>query len=543
VNTKTLPYLLTSLAVIGGLVSRLDAQSVFTTDATAYQWGVAGNWSPSGVPNAIDAAVVFNSPVGGNQNISSYGTARTIGSFTINNDSANSLTFSSTSRLTFDVSSGNASLTVNGTTPTAVAFTSNTPFTLNDNLLITVNNTSATDSRGALSIAGIIDGTGRIIKSGAGKVSLTGTNTFTGGLTINGGTVRVTGASGIGAAPSSFVADQVILDGGTLQFDGTSNVSIGSSSTASMIGFTLGSNNGEIAVTNTGSYNLYTVIAGTGSLTKSGTGTLYLNGASTYSGGTVIKSGSVRVGVSASLGSGTVTLGSAGGGSASLISNLAGYTYANNINVVSGSGGTLTLGSDSTGSFNSTFSGAISVGDNLTVTTAAPSGNRLSFTGVLSGTGNITKTGTGELRLTNDNTWTGSLTISQGSVNLTNTGELRFSLADGGVSNQINGVGAAQFDGTFIIDASSLTGDGSWQLVDTSTLTTAFGTSFTLGMLNSGTFTQQADTTTYLLDNWSFSTLTGTLTLGAIPEPSVYAALAGFAALCLAARRRRHTAA
>ncbi|HEY9248553.1 MAG TPA: autotransporter-associated beta strand repeat-containing protein, partial [Rariglobus sp.] len=528
-KTKTIPLLLPSLVLLGGFVSSLDAQSVFTTDSTAYQWGVAGNWSPSGIPTGVDAAVVFNSPVGGNQNISSYGTGRTIGSFTINNDSANSLTFSSTSRLTFDVSSGNASLTVNGTTPTAVAFTSNTPFTLNDNLLITVNNTSATDSRGALSIAGIIDGTGRIIKAGAGKVSLTGTNTFTGGLTINAGTVRVTGASGIGAAPASFVADQVVLDGGTLQFDGSSNVSIGSSSTTSTIGFTLGSNNGEIAVTNSGSYNLHTVIAGGGSLTKSGTGTLYLNGASTYSGGTVIKSGSLRVGVSASLGSGTVTLGSVGGGNASLISNLGGYTYANNITVASGSGGTLTLGSDSTSAYNTAFSGALFVGDNLTVTTSAPSGNRLSFTGILSGTGNITKTGTGELRLTNDNTWTGNLAISEGSVNLTSTGQLRFALADGGVSNHITGVGSATFNGTFVIDDSALTGLGSWQLVDTSALTTTFGSSFTLTVLNGETFTEQGDGTTFTLDGWTFDTLTGILTLSAsqVPEPSVYAALAG----------------
>jgi fibronectin-binding autotransporter adhesin len=532
--------ILLTTALTAALASLVNAQSTFTTASGNQSWGSSSNWSTGSVPNAIGAEVIFNSPVGGSQAINSFGLARTVGSWTINNDSTNAFSVTTTNVLTFDNTIGNAALNVNGTGNVTNTFGKNLSITLTDSLDINITNTSVTDVNGALAISGIISGAGGINKTGEGTVSLLGANTFTGGLIINQGTVRITSASGLGATPASAGTDNVVLNGGRLQFDGSSN-----SSSAANRGFTLGSANGEIAVTNTGTFTISGVVAGTGNLAKTGTGTLYLNATNTYSGGTVIQSGSVRVGASASLGNGTVTLGSTGGGSASLISNLAGYTYANNINVVAGSGGTLTLGSDSTAGYNSIFSGAISIGDNLTVTTTAPSGNRLSFTGVLSGTGDITKIGTGELRLTNDNTWTGNLAISEGSVNLTSTGELRFDLADGGVTNQITGDGSAQFDGTFVIDTSALTGLGSWQLVDTSSLATTFGSSFTLTVLNGDSFTQQLDGTTYTLDDWSFSTLTGTLTLGAaIPEPSTMAALAGVIVLgCASLRRRRQLAA
>jgi fibronectin-binding autotransporter adhesin len=522
-------------ALTAALASLAHAQSTFTTSSGNQSWGTSSNWSTGSVPNAIGAEVIFNSPVGGNQSINSFGLVRTVGSWTINNDSTNVFSVTTTNTLIFDNTAGNAALNVNGNGNVTNTFGSNLSITLTDSLDINIANTAVTDVRGALAISGVISGAGGITKSGAGTISLLGSNTFTGGLALNQGTVRITSASSLGATPDSPGTDNVVLNGGRLQFDGTSN-----SSSSANRSFTVGSSNGEIAVTNTGTFTLNGVVAGSGSLTKTGTGTLYLNATSTYSGGTAIKSGALRVGVAASLGTGTVTLGSIGGGNASLISNLAGYTYANNINVIAGSGGTLTLGSDSTAGFNSIFSGDISIGDNLTITSSAPSDNRLSFTGILSGTGNITKIGTGDLRLTSDNTWTGNLSINEGSVNLASTGELRFALADGGVSNQITGVGSAQFDGTFVIDTSALTGLGSWQLVDTSSLATTFGSSFTLTVLNGDSFTQQLDGTTYTLDDWSFSTLTGLLTLGAaIPEPSTFAGLAGLAALGFASLRRR----
>ena len=73
---------------------------------------------------------------------------------------------------------------------------------------------------------------------------------------------------------------------------------------------------------------------------KVGTGTLILNTAtSTYSGGTLIDSGLVQFNKAGSLGSGTITLGSSGGGNATLQSSNSTVAPANSIIVSAGSGG------------------------------------------------------------------------------------------------------------------------------------------------------------------------------------------------------------
>ncbi len=399
------------------------AQSTFTTASGNQLWGTAGNWTPSGVPNAINAAVLINSPVGGNQAISSFGVARTVGFMTITNDSSNTFSITTANTLNFDVSNGNAALTVAGTGDTLTTFTSNLSVVLNDPLDLSVTNTASTLADGALRISGVISGTGRLNKTGAGTVTLSGTNTFSGGLSINEGTVRISGGAGVGAAPASYVADMVVINGGTLEYTG------GGVTSSSNRGFALGSGAGTIAVTGSGAYQIGAVISDyagqTGVLRKTGAGTLYLNPdtANTFSGGTTVASGTLQFGITGSLGSGMVTLGSSGGGNATLESVRGGYTAANNITVASGSTGELTLHYSGTGAFNSTFSGAITLNDNLTVRSDAATGQAMRLTGAVSGASSITKTGTGTLRLENNNTgYSGTTTISAGTVQLGNNG-------------------------------------------------------------------------------------------------------------------------
>src|SRR5437868_14833529 len=96
-------------------------------------------------------------------------------------------------------------------------------------------------------------------------------------------------------APGSVTANQLILNAGTLE------------NTAS---FTLNENSG-IALNGTGgtfltdpsmtlTYN--GIAAGTGSLTKSGTGTLVLGGINTYSGVTNINAGTISISADSGLG-------------------------------------------------------------------------------------------------------------------------------------------------------------------------------------------------------------------------------------------------
>ena len=105
------------------------------------------------------------------------------------------------------------------------------------------------DASGAF--AGTISGSGSLVKTGSGTLLLTGANTYSGGTTVLGGVL----------AGNTSSLQGNILDNGTVSFDQ------------------------QTAGTYAGS------ISGTGILTKSGSGLLTLTGTNTYTGGTVIAGG------------------------------------------------------------------------------------------------------------------------------------------------------------------------------------------------------------------------------------------------------------
>ena len=122
-----------------------------------------------------------------------------------------------------------------------------------------------------------------LTKRGLGTLTLTGSNTFTGGTTVSAGTLNVTGTLADNGA--------VTVAGGTY--------TVGAADTIGALTLSSGTINGTAALTalsyGVQSGTVSTSLAGTGALTKTTTGTVTLSGASNYTGGTTISAGVLNV--------------------------------------------------------------------------------------------------------------------------------------------------------------------------------------------------------------------------------------------------------
>ncbi|WP_165814672.1 autotransporter domain-containing protein [Labrenzia sp. 011] len=225
----------------------------------------------------------------------------------------------------------------------------------------------------ALSYGGEISGTGSLTKSGAGTLTLTGTNTHTGGTTVTAGTLQV-GDGGTSGSFSGDVTNNSALifnrsdalsyggeisgtgsltksGAGTLTLTGTNTHTGGTTVTAGTLqvgdGGTSGSFSGDVTNNSALIFNRSDAlsyggeISGTGSLTKSGAGTLTLIGTNSYTGGTTVWSGVLTV--NGSTGDITLNGGTLGGsGTVGSVTAKSGSTIApgNSIGTLNISGNT-----------------------------------------------------------------------------------------------------------------------------------------------------------------------------------------------------------
>jgi fibronectin-binding autotransporter adhesin len=140
--------------------------------------------------------------------------------------------------------------------------------------------------------AGVISGSAPgITKQGAGTLTLTGVNTFSGPMYINEGTVRLSGGDNRWSSRST-----IQLSNGTLDISGHQTIGTlcGPMSGSGNISL----NSGTLTVTQTSEaeYGYGGVISGVGgSFVKEGPGRLWLTGKSTYTGATIINSGILAV--------------------------------------------------------------------------------------------------------------------------------------------------------------------------------------------------------------------------------------------------------
>jgi len=166
----------------------------------------------------------------------------------------------------------------------------------NGGFLLTIDNdTGASDS----TITGVMSGSGGLTKEGTGVLALNGVNTYTGVTTIDGGIVKISADSGLGAAPSTATPGQLVFNGGTLQT--TADTTLNSNRGIALTGDGTFSTDASTTLTSGG------IIAGAGGLIKIGTGTLALSGENTYSGGTTITTGTLQASHVSALGTGFVT--------------------------------------------------------------------------------------------------------------------------------------------------------------------------------------------------------------------------------------------
>ncbi len=160
---------------------------------------------------------------------------------------------------------------------------------------------------GQTSFGGVISGSGSIVKSGEGTTSLLTSNSYTGGTTINAGTLLLAGGANRLPTAGSLNAAGGVLDlGGLAQvFSGTLTVSGGTvqNGSVTLSGASLDARSGTVSA----------VLSGTAGLTKSTYGTLFLTGVNSYSGPTVVSQGTLAISGSGSL-SGASSLSVAGGG-------------------------------------------------------------------------------------------------------------------------------------------------------------------------------------------------------------------------------------
>ncbi|RIP77180.1 fibronectin-binding autotransporter adhesin ShdA [Salmonella enterica] len=347
----------------------------------------------------------------------------------------------------------------------------------------------------------ILSGSGSLVKTGTGELTLSGDNSYSGGTTITGGTLTADHADSLGSGDidNSGVLkvgegdlENTLSGSGSLVKTGTGELTLSGgndySGGTTIIGGTLTADHadslgsGDIdnsGVLQVGEGELKNTLFGSGSLVKTGTGELTLNGDNDYSGGTTIDDGVLIADNADSLGTGAVAnngvlqvgegeLKNTLSGTGSLVKIGTGELTLNGDNDYSGgttiTGGTLIAASvNALGSGDIDNSGVLQVGEGELKNT-------------LFGSGSLVKTGTGELTLSGDNSYSGGTTISGGTL----------------IAANVNALGSGDIDnsGTLILDA-----NGAFELANVTThsgATTALAAGSTL---DAGQFTQEDGST------------------------------------------------
>jgi autotransporter-associated beta strand protein len=177
-----------------------------------------------------------------------------------------------------------------------------TTLTVANNITVSNTTTATIDNNGNnITLSGVISGGGALGKNGAGTLTLSGANTFTNGVNINAGTIKLGNTSGI---PGNTGNGNVNMGTNTtLDLNGFSPVLNGLNASATAVGATVDSLSGGAVTLTLGESGSFATFygnikntSGSLALVKDGTGNQTLAGTNTYTGGTTINAGLLRVG-------------------------------------------------------------------------------------------------------------------------------------------------------------------------------------------------------------------------------------------------------
>ncbi len=311
--------------------------------------------------------------------------------------------------------------------------------TLGGSITNTLNSTRALNFIGAGNtlVSGTFAETGGtsskflLLKWGTGTLTLPGVNTFTGGFTLNAGTVNLNSATALGTAGTLTIAGGIIDNtsgtaktltsnqaqvwNGDFAFStsgGTNANDLSLGAGAVSLGTAAGTSR-SITTNGTGLLTIAGIVSnGTtaNSIIKTGSGILKLDGVNTYSGGTTLQSGSLHLTSSFALGTGPLAIN--GGG---LVARIAARTISNPVTVgadffVGGANNPMNIAG------NVDLGGATRTITVVDGTTAQDS----VFSGVVSN-GGLIKSGGGTLVLSAANTFSGPTTVNEGTLILSNS--------------------------------------------------------------------------------------------------------------------------
>ena len=364
------------------------------------------------VPNGAGDLAILTGALGGNKVVTNDLATLTLGGLQIGRNAAtqargvtingNAITFTNSSGSTFiEKVSSPATL--------AQSDVINTALILGSNLSVSNNH-----GYGQLSLNGNISEVGSARSVTVSSLStnlgvvLAGSNTFSGGLTLSSGPLRINNNYALGTGLFT-------INGGTLQNTAGSNISNANNNAINLAGdFTfassgngldlgrgnvnLGTSNRTITVTGANALTIGGSITNSASLTKAGTNTLTLTGINSYSGGTILNDGILQIsGTNTTIGNTTLN---------------AGTLKVGGTQALGTTGSLIVNGSSALGTTaGATISNNITLNANLDVANA----NNMSIDGNISGNGTLIKSGSASLTLGSaNNTYSGGTTLSAG---------------------------------------------------------------------------------------------------------------------------------